>query len=341
LSAADKRVCISGFSGKEKISSLIRWGQLASSSYYYRCKTGNRGRKPSAHTLLQDGSIISNTSVVIAIRFILAEEFVCFGYDKMTSDLRSNGFIINPKKTYRLMKEQKLLCGTIIKTNMGRRQFVQWRVQRAAKPMEQLCMDIKYIHIHGRKRNALLLTVLDVYTRSIIGQVLWWRMRKEHVIWLLHQVLQQHDVSGITLRNDNGSQFIAHAVRGFLKDKQVAQEFIHVATPQENSFIEAYHSIVEREVLLPRQFEDIQTAIETFNRWEQFYNNRRLHGSLGNISPKQQWDKWTQKMNSGLLPTGSTGALSTNGERQPLKIEESRLVGKIFNDQKPGIFENQ
>ncbi len=98
------------------------------------------------------------------------------------------------------MKEQKLLCGAIIKTNMGKRQFVQCRVQQADSPMEQLCMDIKYIYIQGQKRNALLLTVLDVYTRSIIGQVLWWRMRKENVIWLLHQILQQHEVNGITLR---------------------------------------------------------------------------------------------------------------------------------------------
>ena len=320
---------------------MISWSGLASSSYYYRCKNGKRGKKPSSHTALQDGSIISNDSVVIAIRFILAEEFVCFGYDKVTDDLRSNGFIINPKKTYRLMKEQKLLCGTIIKTNMGKRQFVKWRVQQAERPMQQLCMDIKYIPIHGERKNALLLTVLDVYTRSIVGQVLWWRMRKENVIWLLHQIFGQHQVNGITLRNDNGSQFIAHALREFLQEKQVEQEFIHVATPEENSFIEAYHSIVEREVLQPRQFENIQTAIETFNRWEIFYNNRRLHGSLGNITPKQQWNKWLIQMNRDPLPIINTNALSTNGERKSLKIEESRLVDKIFNTQKPNIFEYQ
>jgi putative transposase len=61
------------------------------------------------------------------------------------------------------------------------------------------------------------------------------------VIWLLHRILQQHPIEGITLRNDNGSQFIAHAVRDYLKEQQVNQEFIHVACPQENSFIEAYH----------------------------------------------------------------------------------------------------
>ena len=149
---------------------------MSTSSYYYQCNNGKRGKKASTHTLLKDGSTISNDSVVIAIRFILSEEFVCFGYDKITDDLRSNGFIINPKKTYRLMKEQKLLCGNIIKTNMGKRQFVKWRVQQADQPMKQLCMDIKYIHIHGERKNALLLTVLDVYSRSIVGQVLWWRI---------------------------------------------------------------------------------------------------------------------------------------------------------------------
>lgn len=332
---------ISGFSSRGNISSLIRWSRLSSSSYYYHCRGGKRGRRPSTHTRLLDGSSISNDSVVIAIRFILAEEFVCFGYDKITDDLRRSHFIINHKKTYRLMKEHKLLCGTIIRTSMGRRQFVQWRVQQANTPMEQLCMDIKYIHIHGQKRNALLLTVLDVYTRSIVGQVLWWRMRKENVIWLLHQIFGQHQVSGITLRNDNGSQFIAHAVRDYLKDKGVAQEFIHVATPEENSFIEAYHSIVEREVLQPRQFEDIQTAIETFNRWELFYNNRRLHGSLGNIPPKQQWNRWREKMNKEPLPIIYTEALSTKlANENHSKIEvQPILVDKIFKEPMQVIFE--
>lgn len=336
----DKRKCIVQYTGIGKVSSLIKWSGILSSSYYYRSRHGSRGRSSSTHTYLQDGNCISNDSVVIAIRFILAEEFVCFGYDKVTDDLRSNGFIINPKKTYRLMKEQKLLCGTIIKTNMGKRQFVKWRVQKAEQPMEQLCMDMKYIHIHGERKNALLLTVLDVYTRSIVGQVLWWRMRKEQVIWLLHQILNQHDVNGITLRNDNGSQFIAHAVRDYLKERNVAQEFIHVATPEENSFIEAYHSIVEREVLQPRQFEEIETAIETFNRWKLFYNNRRLHGSLGNITPKQQWINWLQKNKYKPLQKIENADISTNGERQSLNIEESRLVDIPIENQLPSIFVN-
>lgn len=146
---------------------MLRWSGLAKSTWQYKNKGGKKGCKPSRYTKLEDGSTIRNESVVIAIRFILAEEFVCFGYAKTTVDLKENGFVINHKKVYRLMKEYRLLCGTVIKTNKGKRQFVKWRVQQASRPMEQLCMDIKYVHIHGAKRNALLLTVLDVYTRSI------------------------------------------------------------------------------------------------------------------------------------------------------------------------------
>ncbi len=341
MSVVDKRISVDQFISQHKTGSLIRWSGLLASSYYYHSKSGKRGRCPSTHSLLRDGTIISNESVVIAIRFILAEEFVCFGYDKITDDLRANQFIINAKKTYRLMKAYKLLCGTIIKTNMGKRQFVKWRVQRAERPMEQLCMDIKYIPIQVEKRNALLLTVLDVYTRSIVGQVLWWRMRKENVIWLLHQILNQHDVTGITLRNDNGSQFIAHAVRDYLKERKVDQEFIHVATPEENCFIEAYHSIVEREVLQPRQFENIETAIETFNRWQVFYNNRRLHGSLGNIAPRQQWNNWLNMNKKKTIELNKVNPVSSNGDRQLLKIEGSRLLDKVEKEPIIPIFDYQ
>lgn len=42
----------------------------------------------------------------------------------------------------------------------------------------------------------------------------------------------------------------------YLKDRKVAQEFIYRAITEENSLIEAYHSIVQKEVLQSRQFEN-------------------------------------------------------------------------------------
>jgi len=271
---------------------MLHWCGVNRSSFYYRCKTGRQGRKPSTHTLMKDGTEISNVSVILAVKFILGIEFVDYGYRVMSSCLRQEGFLINRKKVYRLMAEQGLLYCSKIQAKSDKRKFVQYYTQQSDAPMQQLCMDIKYLHIHGAGRNALLLTVLDVYSRKILGQLLWWRIRKEQVKWLLNRIIEKHPVKGITIRNDNGSQFIAQHVRDYLKEMQIDQEFTHVATPEENSFIEAYHSIVERTIERRYEFESIYDAALVMNRWKKHYNERRLHGSLSDQSPQQIWDDY-------------------------------------------------
>ena len=57
------------------------------------------------------------------------------------------------------------------------------------------------------------------------------------------------DFKKITLRTDNGSQFIANDVRGFFHYKGIKHEFTNIATPEDDGHIEAFHSILEREFL--------------------------------------------------------------------------------------------
>lgn len=59
---------------------------------------------------------------------------------------------------------------------------------------------------------------------------------------MLSLMLLEYKKEGMRIRNDNGSQFIATAVRQFLKEKGVLQAFSHVATPEDNAYIEALHS---------------------------------------------------------------------------------------------------
>ena len=94
-------------------------------------------------------------------------------------------------------------------------------------------------------------------------------------------------IEGITLRNDNGSHFIAGVVRLFLKDKGVNQEFTHVATQEEIVYIEALHSNVLREVVDRFEFESIYHAQIIFNRYYEWYNNHRKHAALCRKSPEQ------------------------------------------------------
>ncbi|WP_347753071.1 integrase core domain-containing protein, partial [Flavobacterium sp. T-16] len=95
----------------------------------------------------------------------------------------------------------------------------------------------------------------------------------------------------VVIRSDNGSQFIAKSVREYLGLIGVQQEFTHVATPEENAHIEAYHGILKKEVFQRvdyRTFGEIELILK---RYVIFYNNTRLHGLLGHITPIEKWNQ--------------------------------------------------
>ena len=304
------------YQDKAPTRDLCNWISLPRSSYYYKPSERKKGSKPSIETAKKDGTIVLNTDVVDKIRAILSGEFVCYGYRKISMQLKQEDFIINHKKVYRLMDESSLLLGKAIRTN-GKRQWVKHRKIKAIKPMEYLCLDIKYLWVHGEKRFYYLLTILDVYSRKILEWVLQKSVRKFDVINLFRRINLQYGIKGVNVRNDNGSQFIAHDVRQFLRAAEANQEFTHVATPEENAYIEAYHSILETEVVQRFEFESYYEARITIETYVDFYNNRRLHGGIDFKTPVQKWNEYQEKEITNFI--GSGEAESGNAGEQPAR----------------------
>lgn len=94
----------------------------------------------------------------------------------------------------------------------------------------------------------------------------------------------------IVIRSDNGSRFIAKSVREYLGLIGVAQEFTHVATPEENAHIEASHGILKNEVFQRIEYRTFGEVERILNRYVTFYNNERLDGLLGRITPMEKWN---------------------------------------------------
>ena len=89
----------------------------------------------------------------------------------------------------------------------------------------------------------------------------------------------------IYVRNDNGSQMESQLVQQYFADRQIIQEFTKPATPEQNTHIESYHSIIERVICNRYDFDNLTEAIDTFNRWLIFYNYERIHSGTGYLSP--------------------------------------------------------
>jgi len=280
---------VSTFRHMAPASTLLSWVNLSGSVYYYKNKEGKRGVKPSTHTFKQDGSMVENQVVIEEIKDILSQEFCCYGYENVTGELRKLDYYINEKKVYRLMDEQNLLLGKVIRTS-GKRKFVQHRKIAATYPMEYLCLDIKYIYVHADKRNYYLLTILDVFSRRTVDQIFQKSIRQMDVINAFRRIREEYGIKGVTIRNDNGSQFIANSVKQYLKAAEAHQEFTHIATPEENSYIEAFHSIVQREVVDRYEFDSFYHAKHTLAAHRSWYDNRRNHRMIGMI-PREKWEQ--------------------------------------------------
>jgi len=58
-----------------------------------------------------------------------------------------------------------------------------------------------------------------------------------------------------------------------------------VATPEDNAYIEALHSNIQREVIDRFEFDSIYHAQLIIDRYYKWYNEKRRHGSLNGKTP--------------------------------------------------------
>lgn len=280
---------IAEFEEKAPVQELCKWAEVAKSSFHYKAKPGPKGLKASTHTPIGDG-LVENELVVGQIRAVLGMDYCAYGYQVMTRELKSMEYRINKKKVYRLMKENHLLCGRKIKTQ-GKRTFVKFRRIHARRPMEYLCLDIKYVWVQGENRYYYQLAVMDVFSRRILCWIFQRSVKQKDVVGLMRGLDLRFGLKGVFIRNDNGSQFMAHSVRQTLQEMEARQEFTHVATPEENAYIEAFHSIQQNELMNRFAFSGFYDAKKHIEKYMHWYNHVRRHGAIGWITPMHKWEQ--------------------------------------------------
>jgi transposase InsO family protein len=283
------------------------------STFYYKPKAGKRGRPATTTTLDANGIVWAEEQLVALIAAELEREFVDYGYLKITKWLRrKHKLLINKKKVCRIMSEHGLL-NTKPARSTAKKQWVKELVPNPALPLTHLEFDIKYMHIHGIRRNAMMLTVLDVKSRYNVGWLLQWSIKKTDVVALFEDIQRSLPmVNRITVRSDNGSQFVSQMVREHFASHGIKHEFTRPATPEQNAHIESYHSIVESAICRQYTFIDLHHANAVLGRWVQFYNHERIHSGVGYTSPAEFLSNNNVSLPQALMSTAQMTAFSIN-----------------------------
>src|SRR5207245_4283030 len=87
------------------------------------------------------------------------------------------------------------------------------------------------------------------------------------------------------LRSDNGREFIAETLTGWLAEQGVKTAFIEKGSPQQNAFVERFNGTMRDELLNGEEFDSLLEARVVISNWLIEYNTLRPHRGLGMLTP--------------------------------------------------------
>ncbi len=213
-----------------------------------------------------------------------ATQYGRYGYRRITVLLRRAGWKVNHKRVERLWRREGL---KVPKRHPKRRRL--WRNDgscvrlRAEWPNHVWSYDFVMDRTHDG-RSLKMLTLVDEFTRECLAIDVERGIKSDDVVHRLTEVFVERGLPDY-IRSDNGPEFVAEAVTGWLHDLEVDTLFIEPGSPWENGYVESFNGKLRDELLDGEIFDTLLEAQVLVERWRIEYNTFRPHSSLGYRPP--------------------------------------------------------
>ena len=216
-----------------------------------------------------------------------------YGHRKIATDLREIGEGCSRHRVRRLMKNEGLRAqvgyGKRPRPRSGPEGTVAGNVLARAftvpAPNRAWVTDITYIRTY--EGWLFLAVVLDLFSRQIVG----WAMRStQHTDVVLQALLsavwRRKPKPGLLLHSDQGSQFTSEEWQAFLKAHGIVCSMSRRGNCHDNAVAESFFQLLKRERIKRKIYATHADArADVFDYIEMFYNPKRRHGSIGDLSP--------------------------------------------------------
>ena len=214
----------------------------------------------------------------------LAAERRKFGYRRLHTMLKREGFRVNQKKVRRIYREQKLSIKLRKRSKV--RSIVRVPMKPASQANERWCMGFVSDQLGPSGRRFRVLTVVDTFTRECILLLADFSIPGARVARDLDIACKNRKYPKAIII-DNGSEFTGRALDAWSHTNGIKLDFIRPGKPQENAFIESFNGKFRSECLNENWFVSLEDARRTIEEWRHDYNNERPHSSLGDLTPTE------------------------------------------------------
>jgi putative transposase len=213
----------------------------------------------------------------------LATEYPRYGYELLHGLLAAEKLVVNPKRTYRIYREEKLQVRTKPRKRLAKRPRVKMAVPDAAN--QRWSMDFVSDQLATGRRFRIL-NIVDDHTRECVCQVVDFSISGDRVARALKELANTRGLPA-QIVCDNGPEFTSKAMFLWAQQSGVKLHFIQPGKPTQNAFIESYNGKFRDACLNEHWFVTIADARRQIEIWRVHYNTVRPHSSLGNRTPEQ------------------------------------------------------
>ncbi|MDJ1473846.1 IS3 family transposase [Cytophagaceae bacterium NT2B1] len=223
-----------------------------------------------------------------------------YGYWRIYTLLRREGWRDNHKRVYRLYKEEGL---NLRSKRPKRNRSANHRLERVVPLRKNQAWSMDFVAdqlFDGRKFRTL--TVIDNYSRKCLGILVGQSIKGEQVVEFMSKIHLMEGAIPARIQVDNGSEFISKAMDRWAYDNQVILDFSRPGKPTDNAFIESFNGSFRDECLNTNWFLSLSDAAEKIEAWRLEYNQFRPHSSLKGLTPCQM-DEQSQLFNTADFST--------------------------------------
>lgn len=229
------------------------------------------------------------------IRQIHEQSRKTYGSRRISAKLRKDGNAMSKNTVAKRMREAGL--STVYKrkykatTNSKHKYAIHENLikgHEVTKSNEVWVSDITYI---GTKEGWLYLAaIVDLKTKDVVGYCMSERMTKELVINALKRAAVRYNPKeGLIVHSDRGSQYASDEYQELLKTNKFKCSMSAKGNPYENAAMESFNGTIKMELIYPNGIYETRedAKMDVFEYVETFYNRKRLHSSIGYMSPEE------------------------------------------------------
>lgn len=245
-----------------------------------------RSRPPSKRS-------VEDKDILERIKVAFERSRQTYGSPRIHQALRRQGDPVGKRRVERIMRENgiKACSATMYRRTPGTDRFfgsIDNKVYgtRVTASNQVWVGDVTYLKVGGERR--YLATMMDRHDRSLLG----WSLSKERTARMTRRALanalrHRNCKPGTIFHSDHGTEYLAARYQKSLKKAGIQPSMNRRLRMNDNAHMESWNKTLKSDMYHRRDFGSDGELYRAIKSYVDFYNNERLHSSLGYRTPKE------------------------------------------------------